>query len=249
MLKKIPERITYAQERIIRLIEERKLRKWCIENNLSHSLIYKIGTGELAPTYKVVSSMVHLISPEEWLFYTDEKLPYPPRLIPKWNPENKSKFVKEHDYREISKKYGISEISAYNIFVVSRSLPSMSLIRECCKETDPVNFFIEGDLSEKADVIEKFCPDRGDIINIQGSINLVLSKKEKIQKDGFITCVPVLPDCKDGIELKGTKIQGLIQTKCLKTYILAPKCTANYLESVSQDIINAVLIEARKVLD
>ena len=96
MLKQIPERITYAQEKIIHLIEERKLRQWCMDNGLQHAAVYRLALGELNPSYKNICNMVHLIAPIEWLFYTDEKLPYEPKTVPQWNSDNKCKFIKEH---------------------------------------------------------------------------------------------------------------------------------------------------------
>ena len=182
MLKQIPERITYAQKKIIHLIEERKLRQWCMENGLQHASVYRLGIGELIPSYKRICSMVHLIAPIEWLFYTDEKLPYEPQIVPQWNSNERSKFVKEHkyDYKEVAKKYGITELSAYNICVAGRAKPSLAFIRECCKDTNPIDFFMDG---EEPVTSKSFTPDRGDIVNIQGNILCVLSKKESTEKE------------------------------------------------------------------
>ncbi|MCM1322196.1 MAG: hypothetical protein NC041_06965 [Bacteroides sp.] len=247
MLKQIPNRITYAQKKIIELTEERKLRKWCQDNGLQHSTIYRIGIGEQIPTYKIVCSMVHLIPAIEWLYYTDEKLPFKPVLIPAWNPENKCKFIKEHryDYKEIAKKYGLSELSAYNICVASRAQPSLAFIRECCKDVNPIDFFIDG---EEVEVPKKFFPDRGDIVNIQGNIVLVLSKKQDIENTNYLICSPVLAKCENSVELTGTKTKGFVCARNLKTFVLAPRCQASFIESVSSKDVNAVLAEARAIL-
>ena len=247
MLKRIPERITYAQKKIIALIEDRKLRQWCIDNDLEHSAIYRIGIGEQNPTYKTISLMVHLIPPIEWLFYTDEKLPYKPQLLPQWDSSKKSKFIKSHkyDYKELVKRYGINELSAYNMCVAFRAMPGVAFIRECCKDTNPIDFFIDGE--EPAEP-KNFSPDRGDIINISGNIVLVLSKKQGIENTNYITCVPIVAKTKDGIELSGTKTKGFAVAKNLNTYLLSSKCQANYIETVSKEIIATVLEEARNVL-
>lgn len=246
MLKRIPDRMTYAQKKIIELTEERKLRRWCLDNGLQHSAIYRIGIGEQTPTYKIVCSMVHLIPAVEWLYYTDEKLPFEPVLVPAWNPKNKCKFIKEHcyDYKEVGKRYGISELSAYNIFVVSRAQPSLALIRECCKDTNPIDFFIDGEESEAP---KKFSPDRGDIVNIQGNIVLVLSKKDDIESTSHLICSPILSKCENAIALSGAKTNGFVFARNLKTFVLAPRCQANFIESVPDKIVNAVLSEARTI--
>lgn len=247
MLKKIPERITYAQKKLIKLIEERKLRQWCLQNGVEHSAIYRIALGEQSPTYKILSQMVHLISPVEWLFFTDEEIPYKPQLVPQWDFSNKSKFIKSHryDYKELSKKYGISELSAYNMCVVSRALPSLSFIRECCKDTNPIDFFIDG---EEVEVPKNFYPERGDIINIKECISVVLSKKDDIEKTNFITCVPIISKSDNSIELTSTKTKGFVVPKNLTTYSLSAKCKVNYIETLSKEELSVILEEAQNVL-
>ncbi len=207
MLKQIPERITYAQEKIIHLIKERKLRQWCMDNGLQHAAVYRLALGELNPSYKNICNMVHLIAPIEWLFYTDEKLPYEPKTVPQWNPDNKCKFIKEHklDYQEVAKKYGISELSAYNICVAGRAKPSLAFIRECCKDTNPIDFFTD---CEEIEAPKQFTPNRGDIINIQGNILFVLSKKEKVEKIKYI-------DYENNTQREITKVNNeLLALKC-----------------------------------
>lgn len=246
MLKQIPERITYAQEKIIHLIEERKLRQWCMDNGLQHAAVYRLALGELNPSYKNICNMVHLIAPIEWLFYTDEKLPYEPKTVPQWNPDNKCKFIKEHklDYQEVAKKYGISELSAYNICVAGRAKPSLAFIRECCKDTNPIDFFTDGGEIEEP---KQFTPNRGDIINIQGNILFVLSKKEEVEKDNYLTACPVIKRNTNTIELIGLKIKGFINLKNIQTYMLGPRCKASFIETADEKITQNVMNEVREI--
>ena len=246
MLKQIPERITYAQKKIIHLIEERKLRQWCMENGLQHASVYRLGIGELILSYKRICSMVHLIAPIEWLFYTDEKLPYEPQIVPQWNSNERSKFVKEHkyDYKEVAKKYGITELSAYNICVAGRAKPSLAFIRECCKDTNPIDFFMDG---EEPVTSKSFTPDRGDIVNIQGNILCVLSKKESTEKDNYLSACPIIKQAENGIELTSIKTKGFINPKNIVTHVLSSKCQASFIETVPERIIEAVLIQVRKI--
>ena len=248
MLKQIPERITYAQEKIIHLIEGRKLRQWCMENGLQHAAVYRLGIGELIPSYKNICSMSHLIAPIEWLFYTDEKLPYEPQVVPQWNYNERSRFVKKHkyDYKEVAKKHGITELSAYNICVAGRAKPSLAFIRECCRDTNPIDFFTDG---EEPVGSETFIPDRGDIINIQGNILFVLSKKESSENDGFITVCPVTKQAENAHELSGTKTQGFVNPKNIQTYVLAPRCQANFIETAPEKITQKVLEKTRKIFE
>lgn len=240
MLKQIPERITYAQEKIIHLIEERKLRQWCMDNGLQHAAVYRLALGELNPSYKNICNMVHLIAPIEWLFYTDEKLPYEPKTVPQWNPDNKCKFIKEHklDYQEVAKKYGISELSAYNICVAGRAKPSLAFIRECCKDTNPIDFFTD---CEEIEEPKQFTPDRGDIINIQGNILFVLSRKKDVEKDSYLTVCPIVKQDEDVIELTDLKIKGFVNAKNIQTYKLGARCKASFIETASKDITKKIL--------
>ncbi|MDD6655623.1 MAG: hypothetical protein PUE59_11425 [Treponema sp.] len=248
MLKQIPERITYAQEKLIKLIEERKLRQWCMENGLQHAAVYRLAIGELTPSYKNICSMVHLIAPIEWLFYTDEKLPYEPQIVPQWNPNNKCKFIKQHryDYQELSKKYGITELSAYNICVAARAKPSLAFIKECCKDTNPIDFFTDG---EEPSEPKSFIPGRGDIVNIHGNICFVLSKKEDIEKDGYITISPIVQQKENAVELSNTKTKGFINPKNIQTYLLGTKCQARFIENVTEEITWQVLDHIRRIFN
>ena len=180
------------------------------------------------------------------LFYTDEKLPYEPKTVPQWNPDNKCKFIKEHklDYQEVAKKYGISELSAYNICVAGRAKPSLAFIRECCKDTNPIDFFTDGGEIEEP---KQFTPNRGDIINIQGNILFVLSKKEKVEKDNYLTACPVIKQNENAIELNGLKIKGFINLKNIQTYMLGPRCKASFIETADEKITQNVMNEVREI--
>lgn len=253
MLKEVPNRITYAQEKIIKLIQERKLRQWCMVNGLEHTSIYRIGIGEKPANYKIISAMVHLIAPIEWLFYTDEKLPFEPQILPVWNPEEKCKFIKEHkyDYKEIAKKYNLSEASAFKLFAdgAYRIKPSIAFMRECCKDTNPIDFFIDGEEPEERPAEKRaFFPERGDIINLQENLYLVLSKKDTIKQQGCLTCCPVT-SIEGTIELKETKTKGFINPANLQTFFLSTRCQASFIETVPEKIIQSVLEQARKILE
>ena len=87
MGKERPERITYAQKKLLDLIDRRELRSWCAEHNLPHTTVYRLALGESIATYAMICSMVHLIPPAEWIYYTDEKIPYEVKTVPAWDPE------------------------------------------------------------------------------------------------------------------------------------------------------------------
>lgn len=251
MLKAKPERITYAQEKLIALIEGRKLRAWCLENNLNHSIIYRIALGEAHPTYKTISSSTHLIAPIEWLFYTDEALPYVPRLLPQWDASKNSAFVLKHrnDYRELEKRYGITETAAYNMCVVYRAKPSVSFMRECCKDTDPIEFFIDGELPEAPVSTEPFIPERGDIVNIQGRQVLVLSKKSFSEKTKKIVGVPVITADGEGTALEGAKTKGFALSSDIASFSLSSKMRPLFIESINESAYGRILSEARAILE
>ena len=253
MLKEVSSRITYAQEKIFKLIKDRKLRQWCITNGLDHAAFYRIGTGEKQVNYKIISKTVHLIAPIEWLFYTDEQLPYEPQILPVWNPEKKCKFIKEHrnDYKEIAKKYNVTEVYAFKLFADAEysKKPTIAFMRECCKDTNPIDFFIDGETSDEQHVKKgTFYPERGDIVSLQKNIYLVLSKNETIKKQGCITCCPVI-NTKGSIELKGTKTEGFVNPANIQTVFLAKQCQANFIETVPERITQTVLSQARKILE
>lgn len=243
MLKEIPERITYAQEKLIKLIEERKLRKWCLENGLSHSTIYKLATGEKLPSYPIVCSMSHLIPPVEWLFYTDEKIPYEAQTVLPLEPGKECRYVAAHkkDYREMAKKYGLTEIQAYNI-IIGRKKPNLGFIRQTCGEVDPIEFFIPSDEAE-----EKItAPERGDIASINGKNFLVLSEKESNEENGtFIACpvasdgngIPLVCDCNVSGKIKAC---GITSFPTDTNTLVLGKAAAETVDAATKEVIKLV---------
>lgn len=127
MNKEIPARITYAQKRLIIMIQKRELRSWCLEHNLEHASLYRIALGEKVATYKIVSSLVHLIPPAEWIYYIDEKIPYELKTVPIWDSSKNCSFILKHktDWQEVSKKYDVPLESCRNLFVNHRAKPSL----------------------------------------------------------------------------------------------------------------------------
>lgn len=247
----MPEKITYAQERLIALIEERKLRKWCMDNALNHSAFYRIALGEAQPTYRTIASTSHLIAPIEWLFFTDEKLPFPSRVVPQWNCNEVCVFVAKHkgDYREMAKRYGTSETAMYNLCVVRRTKPGLAFMRECCKDTNPIEFFTAGEVQENEIDEEGFYPDRGDIVNMLGSPLLVLSKRQFAKKSGKVLGCPVIAQGGSGIEMKGAATKGVAVCDDLRTFTLGVRARPKFIETADKKIVAKVLSTVRKIFD
>ena len=86
-------RITYAQKKLLVLVEVRQLRSWCMERNLPHASLYKLAVGQSLPTFKAISYLVPYFAPAEWLFFRDEEIPYPIRTLPEWNPDDTFVFI------------------------------------------------------------------------------------------------------------------------------------------------------------
>lgn len=86
-------RITYAQQKLLALVEARQLRSWCLESNIPHASLYKLAVGQSVPTFKAISYLVPYFAPAEWLFFTDEEIPYPIRTLLEWNPDDTSVFI------------------------------------------------------------------------------------------------------------------------------------------------------------
>ena len=45
-------RISYAQQKLLVLVEARQLRSWCLESNLPHASLYKLAVGQSVPIFK-----------------------------------------------------------------------------------------------------------------------------------------------------------------------------------------------------
>ena len=86
-------RITYAQKKLLALVEARQLRSWCLESNIPHASLYKLAVGQSVPTFKAISYLVPYFAPAEWLFFMDEEIPYPIRTLLEWNPDDTSVFI------------------------------------------------------------------------------------------------------------------------------------------------------------
>ena len=249
MLNQKPERLTYAQARLVKLIEERKLRRWCLDNGLTHTAIYRIAMGEQPTTYRIIASMCHLIAPIEWLFFTDEKLPFEPELFPKWTCETPPKYVKEHryDYKTIAQKYELDSMNAYNIFGAYRTNPTPAFIRKLCIDgINPMEFFTDCDSEIKP--LRGFIPQRGDIVSVDGKIICVITKKESNEKHKSFSGCQIIAKGADGIMLESTVTKGMIRTDMIQSFPIITSCFRTLIEKLSPDITERVLEEVRKEL-
>lgn len=184
------DRITYAQKRFRDLLEQSKFKSWCVENNLPYELLHKIAIGERVPTYKLMCQTCDVIPPAEWLYFTDEEIPYKVQTVPKWDVEQDSFFIQIHksDYKEICKKYDLEQMDGYNLFCVKRLRPSMVIIRKFLKDIDPILFFIG---TEEVNKILEY-PEAGDIITAQNKQYFTVSKKSFNEEKQKIIAAPVI---------------------------------------------------------
>ncbi len=250
MLKPVPQRITYAQEKLLNLVKERKLKKWCVENSFTHTSIYRLAVGDTLPTYRLISSMSHLISPIEWFYYTDEKIPYKVQLVPQWDYRRISKFVKEHkfDYRVIADKYGIEELTAYNLLVAYRSYPTIDFIKRASADYNPLDFFTESNI----EVPRTFIPERGNIVNIKGALYLALTKQDFNKEHNFLTACRIVANCKDGVALEESDTKGFVNPADLHSfefnYSNTKASLPSLIESVNPQITKEVLNRIKETL-
>jgi len=222
-------RVTYAQKKLLDLVQER---------NVPHATLYKLATGNMVPSFIVMSSLVPYFAPAEWVYFTDEEIPYEVKTLESWNPDDTSLFIKKHkhDYMEVAKKYEISETNARNIFVNRRANITLLQMRKMAKDVNPEEFFIPADET----VDDKFYPEQGDIVLHSGKKMLVLSKYEVNKKYNFFVGIDLVEGTVDGIEVMGEKDSyvGLVQT--VSSYIYSRKCPVvidmirygNYLEEI-----------------
>jgi|GEM_PF-1306267 len=248
MLKAKPERMTYAQKRLITLIEERKLRRWCLDNGITHSGAYRLAIGEQPPTYRIIASMCHLIAPIEWLFFIDESLPYEPELLPLWSCKEPCKYVKEHryDYKTVAAQHNLELSNAYNIFVAYRANPTPVFIRELCDEVNPSDFFTAGNGEIKS--LKDFIPDRNDIVSIDGKIVLVITKAELNEANKIFTGCVIHADLKEGIKLENTISQGFVSPYNIQSFAITIHASRTLIEKVDAAFTEKVLAEVRKNL-
>lgn len=241
MNKEIPARITYAQKRLIIMIQKRELRSWCLEHNLEHASLYRIALGEKVATYKIVSSLVHLIPPAEWIYYIDEKIPYELKTVPIWDSSKNCSFILKHktDWQEVSKKYDVPLESCRNLFVNHRAKPSLLQIRKFALDTDPIEFFTEGDFVE-----DTYIPERGDVVSIYGKKVLVLSKQEYNIKNKAIMCTYIEESCKNGMKIENSEISGEINLLSLTTITysrIMPKFIVKLDDKLVQNVLDKVV--------
>lgn len=244
MNKPLPERMTYAQQKLINWLENRQLRSWCLERNVSHPLIYRIAIGERLPTYMLVSKLIDEIPPAEWIFYTDEKIPFEVKPLPKWDSTKLCKYVLEHkfDYKKISERFEINLESCRNLFVNHRSKPSLMIIRKCALGgVDPAEFFVEGEGTRF------FCPERGDIVELSGKRYIVLSRNSYNKEiNGFF-----------GTEISKNKSEGDVSVSGLKRICSFPELkTVKYsriqpkrIMHLDDNGIQKILDSVRKILE
>lgn len=256
MLKPKPERISYAQQKLIELIEQRKLREWCANNGIEHTGAYRIALSNQLPTYRLIGSMCHAISPIEWLFFTDEKLPYEPELLPKWTCERPCKYVEEHhyDYKTIAKKYNLDLTNARNIFFNYTALPTPMFIRQVCKDVNPIEFFMSAEDDNTLKLRKEYIPGRGDIIEVQQKKLFVISKQEDNQKNQCYSGCLILPEKQEGqnaTELTGTYTQGFVIPNKLLSFDISfnrAKLLIELIEKASPELTEKVISEVRKIL-
>lgn len=215
-------RVTYAQKKLLDLLQERKLKSWCEERNVPHATLYKLASGNIVPPFIVMSSLVPYFVPAEWIYFTDEDIPYEVRTLEVWNPDDTSLFIKKqkYNYIEVIKKYEISETNARNIFVNRRANITLLQMQKMAKDVNPEEFFIPADES----VDGKFYPEQGDIVLYSGKKLLVLSKYEVNKKFSFFMGIELMDGVGEGIELEGAKEKYICLPQKLTSYTYNRKC-------------------------
>ena len=187
--------------------------------------------------------MSHLVPPVEWLFYTDERIPYEAQTVLPLDSGKECRYVAAHkkDYREMAKKYGLTEIQAYNI-IIGRKKPNLGFIRQTCGEVDPIEFFIPSDEAERKTTV----PERGDIASINGKNFLVLSEKEPNEENGTFIACPVASD-ENGIPLVcDCNVSGNIQTFKITSFtnkenpLVLGKAATESVDAVTKEVIKLV---------
>lgn len=245
-MKNNPLRITYAQRRLIEKIEHRQLRRWCIENNLNHPTMYNIAIGNAPIIYKTICKTAHLIPPIEWLYYVDEPLPYEAVLAPQFDFTRLSRYIVFHrnDYKAIAKKYGLTDLQSYNVFVTYRTYPSISLIRAMCAEVDPIEFFVNSNVL----INNEHVLDCGDIVSVGESVYFVLTKTEHNDKYKKVITCAIQNDCLDGIKLPdGVCTKGFVNVHDIQSYVVTKRLA--FIEGTNSDFIKSVLEKVKSLFD
>lgn len=223
-------RITYARKRLLDLVQKRELRSWCLERNLPHATLYKLAVGKSVPSFANVSAFLPYFAPGEWVFFTDEKIPYPTHTLPKWNPDDTSAYLFRHkrDWKDVAKKYDIPESNSRNIFVNRRANVTLLILRKMAADVNPEEFFTPPAESDTA----VFFPERGDIVTFAGKSWLTLSPFSKNKEHNFFVGV-------EYSEKEGAKIETL----CSHTFSRrSPVKIGTALESEVQSVLKDVML-------
>lgn len=69
------EDISYAQDFLLQKIESRELRGFCKENNVPHTDVYRMATGERQPGYYIIRDLRYVIPPAWWFIGLNDKKP------------------------------------------------------------------------------------------------------------------------------------------------------------------------------
>lgn len=69
------EDVSYAQDFLLEKIETRNLRAFCKENNVPHTDVYRMATGERQPGYYIIRALRFVIPPAWWFTPMTEKKP------------------------------------------------------------------------------------------------------------------------------------------------------------------------------
>lgn len=240
------ERITYARKNLIELIEKRELLSWCKERGLPHSTVYSVAVGTLIPPFTFICKMIPYFSPAEWVYFTDEEIPYEHKTLPAFNPKDFSVFIKKHriDYMDIASELGISEVNAKNIFRLRRANLSIAQIRKFASKVDPAEFFTPADETDDG----MFYPERGDIVTLSGKNILVLSSNNNNVLNACFVGV-ILDDESDGsVFVKGKNIEGYASIRNMSSFTYARR-NPELIDKANEETVIAVLKVFRTMLD
>ena len=233
--------ITYAQDFLMKLVEKRQLRKFCLANGWNHSQIYYIAIGKNFPSYRTICSMSNVISPLDWFFNVGETIPYERTCVPPL--EGTCKFVKEHklQYKELIKKYDLSYNTAYNIFSTETYTPTFVMILKMKMDVNPIEFFIS-DVSP--DSIRK--PEQGDIVSYNQNNYLIISDETFQAKHNKIAgCILVSKNPKENCLLN---IEAVTEYDVDSVVFLKPELESMYiLGKISDEKLAEILKLVRDI--
>ena len=86
-------RITYAQQKLLALVEARQLRSWCLESNIPHASLYKLAVGAERTHFQGNQLSCAVLCPCRMAFLYGRRIPYPIRTLLEWNPDDTSVFI------------------------------------------------------------------------------------------------------------------------------------------------------------